>query len=167
MRFYFAYGSNMLAERLRERVPSARALGAGRLSGYRLAIDKRGGDGSAKCNIHPGAADDSVFGVVYSLEPAERVHLDRAEGPGYAVETVEVEHGGGARAVFTYRAEASACVEDWLPYDWYLRFVIAGAQQHGLPLDYRTWLARQPCRADIDAVRWRRNQDLLTRAAPW
>ena len=48
---YFAYSSNMLTDRLRERVPSATAIGIGQLAGHSLRWDKRSErDGSGKCD---------------------------------------------------------------------------------------------------------------------
>jgi gamma-glutamylcyclotransferase len=50
---YFAFGSNMLLERIKKRVPSARALGIATLGGYALRFNKLSKDGSAKANIVP------------------------------------------------------------------------------------------------------------------
>ena len=47
---YFAYGSNLHPERLRERVPSAESLGVARLEAHVLRFHKRGRDGSGKCD---------------------------------------------------------------------------------------------------------------------
>ncbi|MDQ2928209.1 MAG: gamma-glutamylcyclotransferase, partial [Pseudomonadota bacterium] len=65
----FAYGSNMCSRRLRERTPSARALGVGRLPGHKLAWHMAGGDGSAKCDIvETGREEDVVWGVLYEID---------------------------------------------------------------------------------------------------
>ncbi len=84
---YFAYGSNLVAERLRGRVESARALEIARLPGRRLALDKLGRDGSGKANLvaHPGAL---VWGVLYEIEPLHWADLDAWE---WGYERVEVE----------------------------------------------------------------------------
>lgn len=50
MIYYFAYGSNMLTERLIARTPSARPVGTSLLPGHRLTFHKRGRDGSGKCD---------------------------------------------------------------------------------------------------------------------
>jgi gamma-glutamylcyclotransferase len=47
----FAYGSNMLSARLRERVPSARPAGTACLPGFSLRWHKVSVDGSGKCNV--------------------------------------------------------------------------------------------------------------------
>ncbi len=97
---YFAYGSNMLTARLRERVPSAAAIGIGRLVGHALRWDKRSGrDRSGKCDAEAtGRQEDVVWGVLFELDPDEKLALDRAEGlgVGYLDKTVQVstdEHG--------------------------------------------------------------------------
>jgi hypothetical protein len=48
---YFAYGSNMLTARLRERCPSARPLGLAAAPGYGVAFNKQGMDGSGKATL--------------------------------------------------------------------------------------------------------------------
>ena len=53
---YFAYGSNMLTARLRERMPSCKPLGIAKLPGHALRFHKRSKDQSGKCNAF--ATDD-------------------------------------------------------------------------------------------------------------
>ena len=48
---FFAYGSNMLTDRLRERCPDARPLGAAIARGYVLSFSKRSRDGSSKATL--------------------------------------------------------------------------------------------------------------------
>jgi gamma-glutamylcyclotransferase len=58
---YFAYGSNMLTERLRARVGGAAALSKVCVCGYRVRFHKRSDDGSGKCNIiETGSHEDRV-----------------------------------------------------------------------------------------------------------
>lgn len=49
----FAYDSNMLSARLRERAPSARALGVAVLRVHELKWHKVAKDGSGKCDLVP------------------------------------------------------------------------------------------------------------------
>ena len=64
---YFAYGSNMLTARLRERTPSATPIGIGRLTGHVLSWDKRSrADGSGKCDAEAtGHERDVIWGVLF------------------------------------------------------------------------------------------------------
>jgi hypothetical protein len=132
---YFAYGSNLLSARMRERVPSAVARGPARLSGWRLATDKRGRDGTGKANLRrdPAAA---VWGVAWAIDPAEWPRLDRFEG-GYARIPVEVETPLGARlAAHTYVSDR--LTDDPVLDPAYKRAIVDGAREHGLPA---AWIA--------------------------
>ena len=90
---YFAYGSNLLTERLRRRVPSATPLGRAALGGHQLRWHKRSDvDGSGKCSVlATGREEDRVLGVIFRLEPAHKVGLDEAEGLGIGYGEKEVE----------------------------------------------------------------------------
>ena len=125
---YFAYGSNMLTDRLRERVPSATAIGIGQLPGHALRWDKRSGrDGSGKCDAEATSQkDDVVWGVLFEFDPQEKPLLDRAEGvgAGYLEKTVNILTEDGPVTAVTY------CATDkdptLRPYHWYKALVIAG-----------------------------------------
>ncbi len=133
-RLYFAYGSNLHAPRLRGRVPSARPVAVARLPGFALVFGKRGGDGSAKCDIVP-VDDAAVWGAVYRIHCAEQPRLDAAEGAGYREIAATVVAHDGAHTVFTYRARPG-----WTtsapPKPWYRDIVLTGAREHGLPRAY-------------------------------
>ena len=139
---YFAYSSNMVTARLRERVPSATAIGIGQLVGHALRWDKRSGrDGSGKCDAEAtGRQDDVVWGVVFELDPKDKPALDKAEGlgDGYMEKTVQVMTEARPVAAVTYYAtDKDASLR---PYHWYKALVIAGAREHGLPANYRSRL---------------------------
>jgi cation transport regulator ChaC len=151
---YFAYGSNMLRERLRARVPSAVALAVARLDGRRLDFGKLGRDGSGKCDVPIAAySDANTWGVVYALSRAELARLDRVEGVAdhYVRDAVDVCVAGSWHRVQTYLARRRA--ERLEPFDWYHQVVLAGARQHGLPAHYVDWLAAHRCRPDPDRGR--------------
>ena len=159
---YFAYGSNMLTARLRQRTPSATALTLGYLQGHILKCNKKGRDGSGKGNIElTGHLSDWVYGVVYQLDPLEKPQLDRAEslGYGYAQTRVEVVTPQGAMAAWTYYALR---IDNTLqPYDWYKAFLVHGAQENHLPNHYLTSLAALKSITDPNPVRRQQNLDLL------
>ena len=134
---YFAYGSNMLTRRLRERTPSARAVGVATLPGFELRWHKVSKDGSAKCDIvQAAAAGARVYGVLFQIGNADKPALDLAEGigMGYREERVTVESAQGATEAWTYRATNIDRLA--LPYTWYKALVVAGAREHGLPPAY-------------------------------
>ncbi len=159
---YFAYGSNMLARRLRARVPSAKAIGAGTLSGYHLLWHKCSRDGSGKCDVvSTGDPADIVWGVVFEILAAEKPALDRAEGlnAGYAETEVVVAIGSTLLTALTYiatKTDAALC-----PYEWCTALVIAGAREHGLPPEYIAALEVVEAKSDNDAKRRAANQALL------
>ena len=136
---YFAYGSNMSSERLRDRTPSAISLGRARLPGYALRWHKLGRDGSGKCDIEPsGAPGTAVWGVLYQIDGGEKDHLDTVEGlgVGYDEETVRVQTGTVVREAVTYKARPDRIDPALRPLAWYKAHVLCGATEHGLPDEY-------------------------------
>lgn len=135
MAFYFAYGSNLLLRRLRERVPSARAVGPARLAGFAWRCDKRGRDGTGKANL-VAAPSAETWGVLFTLESGDWPALDRAEG-GYARIAVEVRDlAGTALRADTYLSRRTD--PRLRPADWYLALILEGARENALPSD---WIA--------------------------
>jgi len=134
---YFAYGSNMLRERLDARCPNVRLLGNAVLDGHRLTFDQFSHvDGSGKGGIVP-APGERVPGVLWTLPPGDLPALDLAESAGRGYERAGVtvtRAGGGAVEAITYRPIDLR--GDLRPWDWYLALVVAGAEQQGLPGDY-------------------------------
>jgi cation transport regulator ChaC len=136
---YFAYGSNMSTARLRKRMPSCKPLGVATLPGHALRFHKRSRDMSGKCNAFASGNNNSVIGVLFSFDPAERAKLDEAEGigAGYEHEMVTViNENGRRRKVLTYVATPDYIDDGLKPYAWYKDFVLAGAREHGLPPEY-------------------------------
>ena len=147
---YFAYGSNLSANRMAERVPSARVVAAARADGRRLSLGKRGRDGSGKATLIV-AADSLVWGVVYAIDPRDWRRLDRFER-GYARISVFVVLEREQRvAATTYIAPETA--PDPTAFGWYKRLIVDGAREHGLPAAYVAELERLPVRDDPDPVR--------------
>lgn len=155
---YFAYGSNMLSERLRQRTPSCRSVGIAELRQYRLRFHKKSIDGSAKCNAwHTRRPTDSIQGVLYRIDISERTALDAAEflGLGYRRLQVVVGSSNSSHPVRaeTYIALDSALNEELLPYDWYQALVVSGAQEHGIADEYVAAIADHPVAIDPDPIR--------------
>ncbi len=70
--FYFAYGSNMNPDRIRERIPQARAVGAAEIRGWRLRERLYADIERAK--------GGRVYGVLYVVTQSELYRLDAYEG---------------------------------------------------------------------------------------
>ena len=164
--FYFAYGSNMLAERLRWRCSSARLVGAAHLPDFQLGFSKIGRDGSGKATLEvPSRPNCFVHGVVFELARDDLIELDRIEGRGRGyerLETVDVISTAGRRqiSVTTYLAEDHHTDQNLRPFDWYLALVVRGAERAGLPADYCRWLAATPAQADPEPDRKTRQEAL-------
>jgi len=136
---YFAYGSNMSTARLRKRMPSCKPLGIATLPGYALRFHKRSTDKSGKCNALASRNDNSVIGVLFSFDPAERAKLDEAEGVGSGYEhsmVTVINEKGRRRKVLTYLATPDYIDDSLKPYGWYKDLVLAGGREHGLPPEY-------------------------------
>lgn len=136
---YFAYGSNMLTQRLQKRCKSARVIGHAWVDGYSLVFQKRSKDGSGKATLVK--ADDPTaraYGVIFSIDEKETDDLDRAEGAGYAcIKDFKVfSDPATCVEVVTYLAVPEASNAALVPYDWYRDIVIAGARQNDLPDEY-------------------------------
>lgn len=151
---YFAYGSNMSSQRLRQRTPSAQALGTAYLGAYRLMWHKAGQDGSGKCDIvSTGDASDGVWGVLYAIAAHDKPRLDRAEGLGQGYDLKPVEVLAGAAPVRAWAYCATAIDALLRPFDWYLAYVRAGAAEHGLPPAYRQMIESVASVPDPDPQR--------------
>ena len=84
---YFAYGSNMSYEQMKERCPDSKYVGIARLNGYKLDFTKmsrlRGGGVADIVE----SEDDCVYGVLYSITDDDLAKLDIKE-QGYTKQTV-------------------------------------------------------------------------------
>lgn len=162
---YFAYGSNMLTVRLRNRVPSTQAIGRAKLPAYRLGWQKNGRDDSAKCDIIPtNKPDDQVWGVLFSFHHQELPKLDEAEdlGTGYKRISIQVWLQNNSHQAITYKA--LRIDRSLKPFTWYKKFVVEGAKQHQLPTSYINQLQQVHAKTDWDEERARRNQHILEAA---
>lgn len=156
---YLAYGSNLHPHRMRERVPSAIPLGQLELPGWQLTFEKRGRDGSAKCNLRADTdfgADPAppcvAYGVVYQIDTVERPALDAAEdlGRGYLEHRLQTSDFG---EVFFYLATANFIDSSLAPFDWYHALVLSGARHHDLPQGHIDRIAAVESVADPDRDR--------------
>lgn len=156
---YFAYGSNMCTARLARRVRGARPLGAARLHGFALRFHKHGADGSGKCNVFAtGRRGDVVHGVLFDIDEARLRRLHAAEGPGYEFIQIQVETDNGPLPAATYRARPAWLDDALAPFSWYHAYVVAGAREHGLPVDYITAIENMFARRDPNTWRAFKNR---------
>ena len=161
---YFAYGSNMFQQRLKKRVPSANFISIAVLSGYTLKFHKQSQDNSGKCNIlETNNPKDTVYGVIFEFDSLERGNLDESEGlgRGYHEECVELLSNGDNIKAVTFIADANFIDDSLTPYTWYKDFVVEGAKQNLLPLEYIAFLESFTAQSDPDKAREARNRKIL------
>lgn len=169
---YFAYGSNLLTERLRARCPSATYIGNASIMGYKLVFNKKSiVDQSAKANLlKTGLATDVVRGSLFAINSNEEDLLDEAEGynkktykegKNYSRDTILVSYNSNKIPAVTYCAHITNESIDCPIYDWYFTLVIAGALQHNLSRNHiKSLIERIHTRADADIKRPQRLESL-------
>lgn len=119
---YFAYGSNMNHEQMRQRCPAARPVGVATLADYAFRINRHG-----VATVVPRIGS-SVTGGLWRVTDQCLVALDRYEGVAVGLYTraeIQVADADGrVVSADTYRAAVSA---PGAPRDGYLTVVLAGA----------------------------------------
>ncbi len=147
---YFAYGSNLDPQQMKERCPSSRFECIAFLPGRRLAFtrySRRRGGGVA--DAVEDEAGPGVWGVVYDISEEDLMKLDQCEGyygvgedNAYDRELVSVlANGDEARGLeaFSYFV-AKRSGEEHPPSAGYMRQIISGAERWGLPEEYIDFL---------------------------
>lgn len=151
---YFAYGSNMLRERISHplRVPGAMWLQIGYVSGRKIAFHKRSRDGSGKCDIPVSScSSDRVYGVVYVVPAEEVAALDTAEAVGFGYVRASIQVLSDDRPPLTaqtYLGDPAFLDPGLSPYRWYKELVLCGARQNDLPETVLKAIARVPALDD-------------------
>lgn len=128
--YYFAYGSNMNPERVRQRRMGFESLEAGKLANYRLTFNKR----SIK---HPGAASANVMedsgsvteGILYKLRhPSQIEMMDPYEGYPVLYDrlVMSISSGLESRDAWVYFANEAFVESGLKPALWYLNHLLEG-----------------------------------------
>jgi len=154
---YFAYGSNMYTARLIKRKIHSKKIDNGKLVGYKLKFNKRSIDKSAKATIFKTCkSQDVVLGVIFEISELDLPKLDNAEGVGYGYnkEWINViDNKNNKHNVLVYIADESYIDNSLFPYLWYMKYIIEGAKEHNLPLEYIDELKGINSIEDKDAAR--------------
>lgn len=141
---YFAYGSNMNWDQLKERCPSARFVGIGVLRDYRLAFTRR--SENRGCGVSDAVPEKgkAVWGVVFEIQDTDVGRLDVAEGyrPGrtknsyWRKECHVFIHGDEKQpmAVVSYFGDPQE--NPPLPNSKYRNLLLSGARRWQLPDAY-------------------------------
>ena len=154
---YFAYGSNMLSERLVARCPSAKVIGTASAANSVLKFEKRSIDQSGKATLLTAGGQGAITpGVLFEVTQADIGNLDRAEGAGNGYDrhdNFQVQLVDTRQIVVAKTYVATTTEEELKPYDWYLALVIAGARQHNLDPSHIKMLCQTPYVIDEDQLR--------------
>lgn len=137
-RYYFAYGSNMDTEQMRQRCPEADLVSIGTISRWRFRINTRG-----VATIVP-EDESTVYGIIWRLSQVDEQNLDGYEGVEeglYAKRTMEVRLGDGRRLkAFLYLAKDT---EPGTARPGYMGGIVKAAISNNFPSSYvqelRTW----------------------------
>ncbi|XP_076745794.1 gamma-glutamylcyclotransferase [Maylandia zebra] len=138
---YFAYGSNLLKERLQLKNPSATVHCVARLKDYKLVFGNH--KGLASDRWHGGVATiehspgDEVWGVVWRMNVSDLESLDSQENVtlgAYSPVELLVKTKGQDLNCRTYIMNSCVYAS---PSPQYLKVIVMGAEQNGLPKDYQ------------------------------
>ena len=137
---YFAYGANMDVETLEERKVDFKAVAIGKVRDMRLTFHVPGGDDTGKADLMDDRRSH-VHGVVYDVPESSLAGLDvyeNIERGRYRRQQVVVQTNRGELTCAIYRgAKFRAGLK---PSVDYLERLVRGAQHHGLPQHYLTFL---------------------------
>ncbi|VEN64734.1 unnamed protein product [Callosobruchus maculatus] len=149
---YFAYGSNLLAQRILINNPSAVRAGTAKLNDYRLDFvghSKLWNGAPSTIVPLPGK---HVWGALWMLDDADKENLDRQEGVHtntyFPLEVQVTSNDGKVMTARTYRQTAeieelvdlSKLPNERCPSATYLNTILKGAKESSLPDEYQELL---------------------------
>lgn len=123
--YYFAYGSNMLPERLLERIGKYHTAFPVSLSDYRFTYNKKSIDGTAKANIK-SEKSSVVRGVCFEIDDNDFTILQKYEG-GYDRQNIQVKTSEGKDIVGVVTYISSSIDDTFVASDEYKKLVLKGA----------------------------------------
>lgn len=136
----FCYGSNMSTKRITERCSSSRFITRAYVTGLKLALNKKGKDGSGKANLVTACDKSIVWGVIFDISEDQKPLLDKAEGLGKGYDMFQlgaISDTGGKIQCQCYIAKDPKFLDNNLrPLDWYGEFCLSGAKEHRLPQEW-------------------------------
>jgi gamma-glutamylcyclotransferase (GGCT)/AIG2-like uncharacterized protein YtfP len=149
---YFAYGSNLDPQQLRQRCPSARFVAVAKLPDHRLAFTRYAKDrGCGTCDGVPELSQD-IWGVVFEISEEDLGTMDASEGyvsgrplteNAYLREQREVYRDGKQeQPILVWLYFANRQPNAPLPNAAYKEQLVAGASYWGLPKAYQEKLRR-------------------------
>lgn len=123
--YYFAYGSNLHKEQMRNRCPDSRPVARVKLKGYQLCFNR-------VADI-VGKKQAVAWGAIYTVSAEDVKSLDSYEGYPYFYDTISVvveDDKGGTHQAFAYVMTVKGIRE---PSDGYYELIRAGYRDWKLP----------------------------------
>lgn len=134
--WYFAYGSNMSRTQMRSRAGTILSEQPARLENYELVFNKKARGGTATANIRPSAGR-VVHGVLYQIPESSFRSLDRFESAPEHYRRIEITVMDSTGKKLPAQVYIATKVETGLrPASHYLKTILEGASEHGLPEEY-------------------------------
>lgn len=130
--YYFAYGSNLKRNRLRERVGFVHTYHKGFIKDYSLVFNKKSIDESSKANIRSNGS--KVWGVCYELDDDGYEKLKGHE-EGYNERDVAV-YDEEDKLFIIAKTFTSKQISENAPKKDYVKLIIEGAKENDLPETY-------------------------------
>jgi cation transport regulator ChaC len=137
---YFAYGSNMVEEQMRDRCKSAVKVCVGVLNNHKIVFNRKGTYRPGGVASVEESEGQRVYGVIWKMHSSEFWDLDEKEDPKayvrkkMSVSTLSGEH----HSCHIYVAIPQRGV--FKPGKDYLKLMVRGARETGLPDDYIRYL---------------------------
>lgn len=128
MPYYFAYGSNMDEEQMKERCPKSEVLGIGYLSGYKLGFTRFSEKRQSAVADILVSPDDNVWGLIYEVPEADMERLDHFEGAPDAYQRIY-------KKVYQYK---SPTIEDMRQWFYMGNTKTKSDNHHKDPKNYKT-----------------------------
>ena len=137
---HFAYGGNMDSNRLHKRIGNVSSPQRAYLSGYRFEFNKLSFHLKTVYGNLMLDLDSTVWGVLMEISQSQLDQLDVHEGVEnghYRQEKlIVITDDGVEHEAITYVAEDKWVKEGMNPNETYLDYVINGANEFQLPLEY-------------------------------
>ena len=146
---YFAYGSNLDLERMKERCPSAEFFCIASLPNYRIEFTRK--SSILSCGVADIIWDENnkTYGVVYRIDEIDLGKLDKHEGympqrgknayKRIEIMVFEEDNKEKPITVFTYEVEKKEFGK-YKPNEDYKNLIITGAKLWNFPKEYINFL---------------------------
>ncbi len=141
MIYYFAYGSNLSEEQMKQRCPNHKLLYVAVLKNYRLDFTIYSNKRDCGCADIIKDNGKEVWGLVYSLSESDLKSLDKSEGAPINYKRIKVHiinKMNKAKEVHTYEVTEKQPFQ--APSNEYLNIIKNAARRYNFPKTYKDFL---------------------------